>query len=189
MLRLAHLRNVLTKSFTCAVQRSGASNKETITPIVYTFPQRAFSLTNTTLCDAHEEDQDGEKKSKNKSYRAKYGGTERDRSRQIPVEESIEYINSSAFKAAYGDKLPWELYRRVHKGQLPKARTRKSCIIQNVVAIGSPCPICRDEYLVLHHTNLDLLRMFISPYTGQVRNVYNKCIYRCITGKGTSNFS
>ena len=32
----------------------------------------------------------------------------------------------------------------------------------------NPCPICRDEYLILHYTNLDLLKQFIRPQTGYV---------------------
>lgn len=33
---------------------------------------------------------------------------------------------------------------------------------------GNPCPICRDEYLVLHEKNVDLLKQFISPFTGEI---------------------
>lgn len=36
------------------------------------------------------------------------------------------------------------------------------------IVTGNPCPICRDEYLVLHEKNVDLLKQFISPYTGEV---------------------
>jgi small subunit ribosomal protein S18b len=36
------------------------------------------------------------------------------------------------------------------------------------ISTGNPCPICRDEYLVLHHENVDLLKQFISPHTGEV---------------------
>lgn len=42
---------------------------------------------------------------------------------------------------------------------------------------GSPCPICRDEYLVLDYRNTGLLKQFISPYTGEIIkwNVTNLC--------------
>lgn len=36
------------------------------------------------------------------------------------------------------------------------------------MSTGNPCPICRDEYLVLDYRNLDLLKQFISPHTGEV---------------------
>nr|KAG5693170.1 hypothetical protein BaRGS_035368 [Batillaria attramentaria] len=36
------------------------------------------------------------------------------------------------------------------------------------ISTGSPCPICRDEYLVLDHKNVKLLEQFVSPYTGEV---------------------
>ena len=31
---------------------------------------------------------------------------------------------------------------------------------------GNPCPICRDEYLVVHYKNVELLKQFISPQHG-----------------------
>jgi len=33
---------------------------------------------------------------------------------------------------------------------------------------GNPCPICRDEYLVLDYRNVDLLNQFISPHNGKI---------------------
>ena len=36
------------------------------------------------------------------------------------------------------------------------------------IATTNPCPICRDEYLVLDHRNIDLINQFISPYNGEV---------------------
>jgi len=33
---------------------------------------------------------------------------------------------------------------------------------------GSPCPICRDEYLVVHPNNLKLLEQFIDEYNGAI---------------------
>lgn len=129
---------------------------------------RSFSLTTARLCEANEEKEEEETDEKVSALYKKYAGTPRDRSKIIPVETSIEYLKSAAFQSTYGDKKVWELYRRVHKGQLPKAKTRKTCIRANVIATGSPCPICRDEFLVLDHRNLELLKMFISPFTGEV---------------------
>nr|CAD7261313.1 unnamed protein product [Timema shepardi] len=39
---------------------------------------------------------------------------------------------------------------------------------QGAISTGNPCPICRDEYLVLDHRNIELLQQFISPFTGEI---------------------
>lgn len=138
---------------------------------------RHISLTTARLCDSNEEKEEGDDDKEEGGggyditkhpYYKRFAGTPRDRTKIISVETSIEYLNSTAFKSTYGDKKIWELYRRVHKGQLPKKKTRRSCISHGVIAFGSPCPVCRDEYLVLDYRNLELLKMFISPYTGEV---------------------
>lgn len=104
----------------------------------------------------------------------KYGKPGRNRTTKIPVETSIAYVTSEAFREAYGDKLVWEGYRRVHKGNIPPKKTRASCIRFNFVTTASPCPICRDEYLILDHRNLRLLKQFISEHTGEVREFPTK---------------
>ncbi|CAD6997149.1 28S ribosomal protein S18b, mitochondrial [Ceratitis capitata] len=91
-----------------------------------------------------------------------------DRTKIIPVETSMRYLQSSAYKETYGDHLVWEQYRRNHKGSIPPRKTRKTCIRKGVISTGNPCPICRDEYLVLDHRNVALLRQFISPHTGEI---------------------
>lgn len=91
-----------------------------------------------------------------------------DRTKVIPVETSIKYLASEAYKATYGEHLVWEQYRRNHKGAFAPRKTRKTCIRQGIISTGNPCPICRDEYLVLDHRNLDLLHQFISPQSGEV---------------------
>lgn len=96
----------------------------------------------------------------------------KDRSKIIPVETSIEYLASEAYRTTYGNQLVWEQYRRNHKGLFAPRRTRKTCVRKGVVSTGSPCPICRDEYLILDHRNIDLLKQFISPYSGEVRKFY-----------------
>ncbi|KAK3933395.1 28S ribosomal protein S18b, mitochondrial [Frankliniella fusca] len=92
----------------------------------------------------------------------------KDRSIKIPVETSIRYLKSRAYKATYGDEPVWVPYRRNTIGQVPPTKTRRTCIKNDRIATGNPCPICRDEYLVLHETNTDLLKQFISPYTGEI---------------------
>lgn len=92
----------------------------------------------------------------------------KDRRKIIPVETSIKYLQSKAYHQTYGDKQVWVLYRRNHKGVFAPRKTRKSCVRNGVISTGNPCPICRDEYLVLDHRNTKLLEQFISEYTGQV---------------------
>lgn len=99
----------------------------------------------------------------------------KDRTKVIPVETSIKYLQSKAYQQTYGDKAVWHLYRRNHKGAFAPRKTRKSCVRNGVISTGNPCPICRDEYLVLDHRNTQLLEQFISEYTGQVC-VYMYCV-------------
>ncbi|XP_028161145.1 small ribosomal subunit protein mS40 [Ostrinia nubilalis] len=97
----------------------------------------------------------------------------KDRTKIIPVEISMKYLQSSAYKQTYGDKPVWTLYRRNHKGGFAPRKTRKSCVRNGVISTGNPCPICRDEYLVLDHKNTKLLQQFISEYTGQILDAFN----------------
>ena len=62
----------------------------------------------------------------------------------------------------------WELYRRnFHKGR-KSAPTRKTCIRQDKISTGNPCPICRDEYLLVDYQNLKLIEQFIDEYSGLI---------------------
>lgn len=92
----------------------------------------------------------------------------KDRTRVIPVETSIRYLTSEAYQQTYQEDPVWKQYRRNHKGVYPPKLTRKTCIRQGKLATGNPCPICRDEYLVLDHRNVDLIRQFISSQSGKV---------------------
>uniref|UniRef100_A0A182JR63 Small ribosomal subunit protein mS40 n=1 Tax=Anopheles christyi TaxID=43041 RepID=A0A182JR63_9DIPT len=92
----------------------------------------------------------------------------KDRTRVIPVETSIRYLASEAYRQTYQEDPVWKQYRRNHKGPYPPKLTRKTCIRKGRISTGNPCPICRDEYLVLDHNNIDLLKQFISPQTGEV---------------------
>lgn len=93
-----------------------------------------------------------------------------DRSEAVPVETSIRYLQSVAFKKTYEGHPVWFLYRRNHKGAIPPRKTRKTCIRGGKISTGNPCPICRDEYLVLHEENTELLKQFICPHTGSILN-------------------
>lgn len=117
--------------------------------------------TSAQHCDQHHE-QDGEQDKPTRTI-----DPSKDRSIKIDVETSMRYMRSNAFKETYGDHKVWELYRRNHKGHLPPTKTRKTCIKRNEIRTGNPCPICRDQYLVLDYTNLPLLHHFISEHTGQ----------------------
>lgn len=163
LLRLAFSRsfNLLTKSPISTIKINDVCNNALLkTSFVNSeINKRLFSLTSKHYCEV-----EGGKPLK----RSKYDKPGRDRSTKIPVETSIEYLASQEFKESYGDKLVWEGYRRVHKGGISPKLTRESCIRFRVVTTGSPCPICRDEYLILDHRNLELLKQFISPHTGEV---------------------
>ncbi|ODN06457.1 28S ribosomal protein S18b, mitochondrial [Orchesella cincta] len=92
----------------------------------------------------------------------------KDRSKIIPVETSMRYLKSAAYKEAYGDAPVWVPYRRNFPGQFAPKKTRKTCIRQDKLSTGNPCPICRDEYLVVDYRNVGLLKQFISPFNGEV---------------------
>ncbi|XP_065164183.1 small ribosomal subunit protein mS40 [Atheta coriaria] len=95
-------------------------------------------------------------------------GISTDRTQTIPLETSLKYLKSKAYKQTYGEDPVWVPYRRNHKGAIPPRKTRKTCIRGGHISTGNPCPICRDEYLVLHENNTALLNQFISPQTGAI---------------------
>lgn len=174
-LRLARNCGVFAKSLaplaadTCSASASVGVRCNTVQ--LFNQNVRAFSLSIAKYCEATNTEGGGEGEgveTKKKSVR--YDKPNRDRSNHIPVQTSLEYMKSAAYQITYGKRLVWEGYRRVHKGNIAPKKTRESCIRFKVVTTASPCPICRDEYLVLDHRNLDLLKQFISPHTGQVRS-------------------
>ncbi|KAK3786004.1 hypothetical protein RRG08_001180 [Elysia crispata] len=85
----------------------------------------------------------------------------------VDVGTSIRYLDSKAFQEGYGDKPVWFHYRRNFKGQIAP-KTRKTCVRSGELATSSPCPVCRDEYLVLDAKNTKLLEQFISPFSGEI---------------------
>lgn len=99
----------------------------------------------------------------------------KDRTKVIPLEISMKYLQSKAYQQTYGDDPVWVMYRRNHKGGFAPRKTRRSCVRNGVISTGNPCPICRDEYLLLDHKNTKLLKQFISQYTGQVC----VCVFVC----------
>ena len=105
--------------------------------------------------------------------RPKAADTKKSKDRRIPIpwQTSIRYMESKAYKEAYGEYLIWQLFRRNFPGQfwnIP-ANSRVSCVGDDgFIKYGQACPICRDEYLVLHYKNVKLLKQFINPYTGKV---------------------
>lgn len=92
-----------------------------------------------------------------------------DRRIKVDYKDSIQYMGSEAFKKTYQGKLIWKVYKRNHKAQFPSDNTRPNCINQEgFLSTSYPCPICRDEYLVLHPENVKLLEQFIDPYTQEI---------------------
>ncbi|XP_022662962.1 28S ribosomal protein S18b, mitochondrial-like [Varroa destructor] len=133
------------------------------------FTMRLFSTTNGSSCEHRETSSDTEGEDK-KSPTIKL----RSRNKPYtfhPVEVSIRYMESPQYSEVYGNDPVWTNYRRNFKGQYAPPKTRRSCIIfapDPYTNTGNPCPICRDEYLVVHYENTKLLKQFISPYTGVV---------------------
>ncbi|VVD05836.1 unnamed protein product [Leptidea sinapis] len=82
----------------------------------------------------------------------------KDRTKVIPIETSMKYLQSKAYNETYSDKPVWILYRRNHKGGFAPRKTRKSCVRNGMISTGNPCPICRDEYLVLDAFKTGLCR-------------------------------
>lgn len=102
-----------------------------------------------------------------------------DRRIKVDYADSIKYMESEAFKKTYDGHLVWKLYKRNHKSQFPSEKTRPNCInSQGFLDTSYPCPICRDEYLVLHPENVKLLEQFIDPYTGSIlpRKSHGLCL-------------
>lgn len=94
----------------------------------------------------------------------------RDRRVPIPWEMSIKYLESDEYRLAYRGLKVWIPYRRNHRGPVenPPIRTRYTCIHNGFVVVGSPCPICRDRYLIIHPRNVRLLEQFINPASDEV---------------------
>lgn len=97
--------------------------------------------------------------------------TPRKGSKYEPVDlaTSKAYLKSEAFAKTYEGLPVWHetLYRRNFQGRYNPVKTRPRCVMRGVL-VGNPCPICRDNHLVLHHENVDLLKQFVEDQTGEV---------------------
>lgn len=95
-----------------------------------------------------------------------------DRTREIPLEIGLRYLESDAYFQTYGSSRVWELYRRnFSKGRTWKP-TRKTCVRWGKLQTGNPCPICRDQYLVVDYRNTKLLNQFLRDYNGEILSSY-----------------
>jgi ribosomal protein S18 len=138
------------------------SSKLKAFPLFLNATTRNLCLTPAYRCKEQENPEDGDAKTEELIDPAI------DRTKIIPVETSIRYLKSAAYQTTYGEQPVWVPYRRNFRGQHQPPRTRKTCIRAGRISTGNPCPICRDEYLVLDHNNVDLLKQFISEHTGEV---------------------
>ncbi|KAL4218754.1 Ribosomal protein S18 [Mactra antiquata] len=80
--------------------------------------------------------------------------------RSVDFQTSIRYMESEAYQDVYGDDPVWKTYRRNQKGSTYR-KPKRTCIRSGVLGTSSPCPICRDDYLVLDYRNLRLLKQFV----------------------------
>ncbi|XP_038063697.1 28S ribosomal protein S18b, mitochondrial-like [Patiria miniata] len=90
---------------------------------------------------------------------------------EADVAAGIAYIQSEEYVERYGDRPVFADYRRNHKGRVPPKRTRLTCVRGNGekrTVAGNPCPICRDQNLLVHYKNVRLLKQFICPHSGLV---------------------
>ncbi|XP_045121225.1 28S ribosomal protein S18b, mitochondrial-like isoform X2 [Portunus trituberculatus] len=132
--------------------------------------RRGVSMSGALRCEATDgEEEEGQAR--------KQIDPAKDRTRVIPVETSLKYMQSEAYQTAYGDDPVWKKYKRNFKGQFPPKKTRKLCIRAGVLSTGNPCPVCRDEYLVLDPRNTALLKQFISPHNNGIlpTSITNLC--------------
>ncbi|CAL8143727.1 unnamed protein product [Orchesella dallaii] len=141
------------------------------------YPLRQENKDNGVEEEATPEPREDAEEEGKKSFPGKGSGREKekvarhlskDRTKIIPLESSMRYLKSAAYKETYGDSPVWVLYRRNFPGQFAPTKTRRTCIRGGVLTTGNPCPICRDEYLVVDYRNADLLKQFISPFNGEI---------------------
>jgi len=91
----------------------------------------------------------------------------------------VAYLKSQTYYSIYGDLPVWVNYRRNTRGCHPDrpAKPSPSCFTQkNRYALNNPCPLCRDEYLVVDYRNPELLKQFIDRLTGQILDIYKTTI-------------
>ncbi|XP_067930811.1 small ribosomal subunit protein mS40-like [Watersipora subatra] len=81
----------------------------------------------------------------------------------VDVETSIKYLESDAYAETYGDQPVWFHFRPNHPTGRPRERTRRTCVRGGHYSTGQPCPICRDDHLVMDYRNVKLLKQFLTP--------------------------
>lgn len=126
---------------------------------------RNICLTSVHRCEKHDNPEE-------KDENVKKIDPALDRTKIIPVETSIRYLKSSAYKTTYGDLPVWVPYRRNFKGQIPPKKTRKLCIRAGIIATG--------KLLSVHHRYVSLNVQFI-PQEVLVRSVATSSWYWTIT--------
>ncbi|XP_071946878.1 small ribosomal subunit protein mS40-like [Antedon mediterranea] len=97
----------------------------------------------------------------------------------VDLETAIEYIGSEEYLEKYGNKPVFSNYRRNFKGGVPPNKTRKMCIRgkgDTYRVAGNPCPLCRDDRLLLHHKNVKLLEQFVCPHSLEIYSWYRTSI-------------
>ena len=82
----------------------------------------------------------------------------------------VEYLKSEDYADLYGEKETWINYFRNRKGFIQHQNTRRSCYRKGVMATGSPCPLCRDNRLLLTYKNIPLLIQYIDQHTGELHS-------------------
>merc|ERR1712038_1915415 len=97
----------------------------------------------------------------------------RDRTRAIPLELSMAYMESQAYQETYGGDKVWQRFRRNFAKGRTYRRNRRTCIEDGRLMTNNPCPICRDEYFVVDYRNLKLISQFMEDYTGRILDVKN----------------
>jgi len=131
---------------------------------------RLLSTSGVERSDIDEESSESDNEADGEDFLTKYLNP-KDRSRDIPPEVSIKYMESLAYKNTYGDDPIFKHYRRnfkpFHSGR-PPLKTRETCIRQGVISAGNPCPICRDRYIIVDYRNTALLNQFLEKYTGKI---------------------
>ncbi|CAF1117813.1 unnamed protein product [Adineta steineri] len=92
------------------------------------------------------------------------------------IETSLRYMESDAYKTVYGNVPVWKNYVRNRTNQRFPHYTRDFCAEEGLYTSGNPCPICRDEYLLLDYRNVKLLKQFVNDHTGEVEPVLKTAI-------------
>lgn len=80
-----------------------------------------------------------------------------------------QYFESNEYKERYGERLVWADFKRNHKGSRQKQLTRHACFFRGKMC-GNPCPLCRDDNILLNFRNFTLLHHFIDPHSGMVHH-------------------